>query len=83
MGADVEERQKQVETFCKSPANNFLAEVFFEELQTVLGESLMDKIVVRNHGMNSRACSRDVLDVSIEYRPITSSIEELYAPPCS
>lgn len=78
MGADVEERQKQVETFCKSPANNFLAEVFFEELQTVLGESLMDKIVVRNHGMNSRACSRDVLDVSIEYRPITSSIEELF-----
>ena len=78
MGADVEEKQKQVETFCKSPANNFLAEVFFEELQTVLGESLMDKIVVRNHGMNSRACSRDVLDVSIEYRPITSSIEELF-----
>ena len=78
MGADVEERQKQVETFCKSPANNFLAEVFFEELPTVLGESLMDKIVVRNHGMNSRACSRDVLDVSIEYRPITSSIEELF-----
>ena len=31
MGADVEEKQKQVETFCKSPANNFLAEVFFED----------------------------------------------------
>lgn len=55
--------RSNIEKFCRGKATNFLAEVFFRELQFVSGEPLIDNLIVINHGMNSRIRSRDVLKV--------------------
>lgn len=57
----------------RSSATDFIAEVFFEELQFILGTDLEDILIVRNHGMNSRSESRDVIDVESQY--ISSEID--------
>ncbi|MCG8700774.1 MAG: hypothetical protein MI922_22160 [Bacteroidales bacterium] len=48
----------------RSEISNYTGEVFFEELKFVLNGSSSDNIWIRNHGMNSRAGSKDFLDVS-------------------
>lgn len=60
-----------VDEFSKSEAGKLLAEVFFRELQFISKETLLDKLVVHNHGMNSRVLSQDVLEVQIEDLPGT------------
>ncbi|WP_459211972.1 hypothetical protein [Aquimarina rhabdastrellae] len=49
----------------KSEINGYVAEVFYEELKFILGENYEDQqIWIKNHGMNSRAYSKDVLDTT-------------------
>lgn len=65
-----------IEKFCKGKATDFLAEVFFRELQFVCGESLLDGLMVVYHGMNSRVRSRDVLGVQRKGAHLGSSHEK-------
>ncbi len=48
----------------KSEITNYIAEVFYEELKFVLGDTSEQQMWIKNHGMNSRAFSKDVLDVT-------------------
>ena len=65
--------EKYVENFVRSEAGRLLAEVFFRELQFISGDgTLSDRLVVCNHGMNSRVWSQDVLDIQTEDFPNTS-----------
>ena len=66
MGSSLSTRHEYTENFCNSEAGKLIAEVFFRELQFISGESLANKVVVRNHGMNSRVKSQDVLGVQTE-----------------
>lgn len=66
MGSSLSTRHEYTEIFCNSEAGKLIAEVFFRELQFISGESLANKVVVRNHGMNSRVKSQDVLGVQTE-----------------
>jgi len=65
--------EKYVDNFVRSEAGRLLAEVFFRELQFISGDgTLSDRLVVCNHGMNSRVWSQDVLDIQTEDFPNTS-----------
>lgn len=67
------DNEKYVENFVRSEAGRLLAEVFFRELQFISGDgTLSDRLVVCNHGMNSRVWSQDVLDIQTEDFPNTS-----------
>ena len=73
MGVQINTNERNMEEFSKSEAGRLLAEVFFRELLFISGdENLSDKLVVRNHGMNSRVLSQDVLDFQAEDLPGTS-----------
>ena len=48
----------------RSTAIEYVAEVFYDELQYILGEELDDRTMVRCHGMNRRVKSKDVLSVT-------------------
>jgi|GEM_PF-140145 len=49
----------------KSEITDFTAEVFFEELKFILGNDIEDKIFwIKNNGMNTRALSKDFLDIT-------------------
>lgn len=48
----------------RSSAIEYVAEVFYDELQYILGEELDDRTMVRCHGMNRRVKSKDVLSVT-------------------
>lgn len=56
----------------KSEITSFVAEVFYEELKFILEDSKERNIWVKNNGMNTRAFSKDVLDLS-SYDPISMS----------
>lgn len=60
-----------------SDAINFVAEIFYDELQYILGRRLLDDTMVNCHGMNSRVRSRDVLSVS-EKHITTSNTDKEY-----
>lgn len=67
------DNEKYVENFVRGEAGRLLAEVFFRELQFISGDgTLSDRLVVCNHGMNSRVWSQDVLDIQTEDFPNTS-----------
>lgn len=63
MGA-VLAQKRSLENIQRSDAINFVAEIFYDELQYILGRRLLDDTMVNCHGMNSRVRSRDVLSVS-------------------
>lgn len=48
----------------KSEITRFVAEVFHEELKFIMGGAEGKEIWVKNHGMNSRAFSKDILEVT-------------------
>lgn len=48
----------------RSEALNFVGEIFYEEMQFILGGDTEKKFWVKKHGMNSRAFSKDVIDIS-------------------
>ncbi|RKW57641.1 MAG: hypothetical protein D8H98_12615 [Prevotella sp.] len=73
MGTQINTNERHLEEFSKSEAGRLLAEVFFREILFISGdENLSDKLVVNNHGMNSRVQSQDVLDFQTEDLPGTS-----------
>lgn len=67
----------EIERIRRSSTTNLVAEVFFEELQFILGHQLEDSFMVKNHGMNSRAMSKDIKDVSSRYLSESSDYQDL------
>ncbi len=59
----------------KSEITSFKAEVFYEELKFILGDTKGKDIWIKNHGMNSRAFSKDVLDIS-SYIPLSMQLQK-------
>ncbi|MCV6629611.1 MAG: hypothetical protein OIF50_07100 [Flavobacteriaceae bacterium] len=53
-----------LEIIKKSEISGFVAEVFYEQLHFILGDNSRREFWVKNHGMNSRANSKDVIDLS-------------------
>lgn len=76
MGA-VLTQKRSLENIQRSDAINFVAEIFYDELQYILGRRLLDDTMVNCHGMNSRVRSRDVLSVS-EKHITTSNTDKEY-----
>lgn len=64
-------REERLELFRKSEASNLLAEVFLDELQFILGENLLNQVVVSNQGMNERVHSKDILQVRSQYSALS------------
>ncbi len=61
------EEKFEIHKLKRSTAADFIAEVFYKELEFILGRELDDILMVRKYGMNSRAMSKDVLDVTTKY----------------
>ncbi|WP_271783478.1 hypothetical protein [Aquimarina algiphila] len=59
----------------KSEITRFKAEVFYEELKFILGDTEGKDIWIKNHGMNSRAFSIDVLDIT-SYTPLSMQLQQ-------
>ncbi|WP_194765663.1 hypothetical protein [Tamlana sp. I1] len=59
----------------KSEITAFKAEVFYEELKFVLGNTNGKDFWIKNHGMNSRAFSKDVLDIT-SYTPQSMQLQQ-------
>ncbi len=66
MGTEIAQK-KSLERIQRSQAINFIAEIFYDELQFILDRRLPDHTVVNCHGMNSRVKSKDILSVSEQY----------------
>ncbi len=47
-----------------SEVSSFIGEVFIEELKYIIGEDDLKEFWVKNNGVNSRAASKDVIDVT-------------------
>ncbi|WP_417176283.1 hypothetical protein [Alistipes putredinis] len=71
------DRKKSLESIQRSQAIDFVAEIFYDELQFILGERLSDHTMVHCHGMNRRVKSKDVLGVS-ERHITTANTEKEY-----
>lgn len=71
------DRNKSLEGIQRSQAVNYVAEIFYDELQFILGERLFDHTMVNCHGMNSRVRSKDVLGVS-EHHVTTANTDKEY-----
>ncbi len=59
----------------KSEITTFKAEVFYEELKFILGNTGEKDFWIKNHGMNSRALSKDVLDIT-SYTPQSLQLQQ-------
>ncbi|CAA0145347.1 hypothetical protein [Tenacibaculum maritimum] len=70
------EDEFEIDKLKRSEATNFIAEVFYGELAFILGRELDDMLMVRKHGMNSRAMSKDVLDITTKYVAIEDRYKE-------
>lgn len=68
MGTPIDRKEK-INELKRSNANNYIAEVFFEELQFILKEDLLDSLMIICHGMNPRVHSKDILSTSLRYFP--------------
>lgn len=64
-------REERLELFRKSEASDLLAEVFLDELQFILGENILNRVVVSNQGMNERVHSKDILQVQSQYSALS------------
>jgi len=60
----------------KSEINSFVAEVFYDEMLWILGENKNKKFWIKKRGMNSRAYSQDIIDVSNYNYVINDEIKE-------
>lgn len=69
-------QKKPLESIQRSQAINFVAEIFYDELQFILDRRLLDHTMVNCHGMNSRVKSRDVLSVSVQHIATTNADKE-------
>ncbi len=59
-----------------SEITSFIAEVFFEEMQFLFGKEKNKVFWVKNHGMNSRAFSKDIVDLSSYNYVVHDDIKE-------
>ena len=73
-------QKKPLESIQRSQAINFVAEIFYDELQFILDRRLLDHTMVNCHGMNSRVKSRDVLSVSVQHIAATNADKEYILP---
>ncbi len=76
MGASVKENDVVVDDLVRNMASNFIGEVFVEELEFLLDKDVSETLIVRNHGMNSRAQSKDVLSVDSNFIAKDTGFEE-------
>lgn len=70
------ENEFEIHKLKSSTATDFIAEVFYKELEFILGRELDDILMVRKYGMNSRAMSKDVLDVTTKYVTTINNYKE-------
>lgn len=57
-------------------STDFIGEVFFDEVEAILGADLNDRLLVKCHGMNKRVKSNDVLSADICAKTINSDVRE-------
>ncbi|APU09422.1 hypothetical protein A5M85_03730 [Cellulophaga lytica] len=70
------EEEFDIDALKRNETADFVAEVFYEELKFILNKDLDQMLIVENNGMNSRALSKDILDVSTLYKSISSKYKE-------
>lgn len=70
-------REERLALFRRSESSNLLAEVFLDELQFILGEDVLEQVVVANQGMNPRVKSKDILDVKLRHVYALGELVEL------
>lgn len=70
------EEEFDIDSLKRNNTADFVAEVFYEELKFILDKDLDEMLIVENSGMNSRALSKDILDVTTLYKSITNSYKE-------
>lgn len=70
------EEEFDIDSLKRNETANFVAEVFYEELKFILNKDLDQILIVENSGMNSRALSKDILDVTTLYKSITNKYKE-------
>ena len=76
MGTSLD-RKERINGLKRSNSSNYAAEVFFEELQFILGEDLLDSIMVICHGMNPRVHSKDIMSASLRYLSTPNTYKEI------
>lgn len=76
MGAALDWKSK-MNMLKRSSAGNYVAEIFFDELQFILNENLINRVMIICHGMNTRVKSKDLLSVSLRYLSTPSSYKEI------
>lgn len=65
-----------IEDIKRSEITNFKAEVFFEEFQSMVDGKTEQEFWIKNHGMNSRSFSKDVLDITSEIYATEDEVKE-------
>lgn len=78
MGTPIDRKEK-INELKRSNANNYIAEVFLEELQFILKEDLLESLMIICHGMNPRVHSKDILSASLRYFSTPNSYKEVVA----
>lgn len=76
MGTSIKESDVVVGELVRNMASNFIGEVFVEELEFLLDKDVSERLIVRNHGMNSRAESKDILSVDSNFIAQDTGFEE-------
>lgn len=65
------DKTERLALFRKSEAGDLKAEVFLDELQFILGEEILDQVVVNHQGMNERILSKDIIEARIQHTPLS------------
>jgi len=60
----------------KSEIASFIGEVFYDEMLFILGKHTDKNFWIKNHGMNSRALSKDIIDISSYKYVVNDDIKE-------
>lgn len=67
---------QQIDTLKKSEIMNFVGEIFYHEMSAILKTTLDKQIWVKPKGVNSRAFSRDILDITSYSYVVNNKIKE-------
>ena len=67
---------QNLDTIKKSDLLKYVGEVFYSEMQYILRDQSEKKYWIKNHGMNSRAFSKDILDISGYKYVVNDTIKE-------
>ncbi len=66
----------EIEDIKRSEITNYKAEIFFEEFRSMVKGKTEQEFWIKNHGMNSRSFSKDVLDISSEIDVSEDTLKE-------